>query len=248
MPVTTSDGRLTFGAGQPKIAVPIVATTPAAAWQAFTQLPLDQIDLVEWRLDCLSDPLDTAAIVPIAQRMHAQIPLLATIRTQAEGGQWAPTPAQYRTVYQSLLAAPAVDLLDLEAALPAQLVQPLRQQAQQQGVKIIASYHNFTATPAAPELAAINARLAATGADLIKWAVMPQSATDVLTVLGAINAYHGPQPLIAMAMGDWGKVTRLTGGIFPSAITFATAGAASAPGQLTVGAVRATLALLERKG
>jgi 3-dehydroquinate dehydratase-1 len=49
-----------------------------------------------------------------------------------------------------------------------------------------------------------------------------------------------------MAMGGLGAVSRLCGGVFGSALTFAVGAAASAPGQVPIDEVRATLAVLQR--
>ena len=52
-------------------------------------------------------------------------------------------------------------------------------------------------------------------------------------------------PVVTMSMGGLGAVSRVSGAVFGSALTFATAGGApSAPGQLPVERVRAMLELL----
>ena len=242
--MTVHPHQLTFQNGQPKIAVPIVTTTPEAALDYFKQLDIRQFDLVEWRLDALKFPVDLPTIVATAQAIHRDCPLLATIRTSAEGGQWDLQATPYTATYTALLEAEAVDLIDLEAALPTTITTPLQTLAHQHHILTIASYHNFDQTPKLTELHDLLAQLEATGADLIKFAVMPTNSQDVLTVLTAINQYHGQRPLIAMAMGDLGKITRLSGHLFPTALTFATAGVASAPGQLTVTTVQNALKIL----
>ena len=47
-------------------------------------------------------------------------------------------------------------------------------------------------------------------------------------------------PIITMAMGELGAVTRTAGALFGNAMTFASAGKASAPGQIDVHAVSYT--------
>ena len=73
------------------------------------------------------------------------------------------------------------------------------------------------------------------GCDLAKAAVMPQTEKDVLTLLEAtleMKEEHPRTPVITMSMGAMGAITRSGGGRFGSAVTFGTAGPASAPGQL----------------
>ena len=77
---------------------------------------------------------------------------------------------------------------------------------------------------------------------------MPRSAADVVSLLDATERRYRQAriPLITMSMGALGAVTRIGGGAFGSAATFATVGAASAPGQLPADGVRAALDLLHR--
>ncbi|KZU91305.1 3-dehydroquinate dehydratase I [Lactiplantibacillus plantarum] len=72
---------------------------------------------------------------------------------------------------------------------------------------------------------------------------MPQSVEDVLTLLTATNIARQtlPQPVITMSMGDLGKVSRLAGEVFGSCLSFATVGAASAPGQIALENLRPEL-------
>ncbi len=77
--------------------------------------------------------------------------------------------------------------------------------------------------------------MANAGADIAKLAVMPQSPADGARLLQATAkaAARRPEtPLITMAMGAAGAVTRLCGGAFGVCASFgAVGGAASAPGQ-----------------
>ena len=53
-------------------------------------------------------------------------------------------------------------------------------------------------------------------------------------------------PLITMSMGQSGIISRLSGEIFGSAVTFGTIGAASAPGQIDLDSLRMVLQLLHK--
>ena len=54
-----------------------------------------------------------------------------------------------------------------------------------------------------------------------------------------------PKPIISIAMGNMGRVTRLLGEFTGSAITFASIGKSSAPGQMEIDKVREILDKLE---
>ena len=87
------------------------------------------------------------------------------------------------------------------------------------------------------------------GADIPKIAVMPQNARDVLTLLSATLRYRengGKKPVITMSMGNNGAISRLTGEIFGSALTFAAVEQTSAPGQFTIEEVRQILSILHQ--
>ena len=89
------------------------------------------------------------------------------------------------------------------------------------------------------------------GADLLKLAAMPQNPGDVLTLLSAtweMKEKYARQPLITMSMGGTGLVSRLTGEVFGSALTFGSAGVASAPGQIGVQELKAALKLFHENG
>jgi 3-dehydroquinate dehydratase I len=116
------------------------------------------------------------------------------------------------------------------------------------GVPLVLSFHDFAATPETAGLAARFAQARALGADIAKVAVMPRSLGDVHRLLGATLEASGTLgiPVISMAMGPLGAVSRLCGGVFGSALTFAMGAAASAPGQMPIEDVRAGLDVLQR--
>ena len=73
------------------------------------------------------------------------------------------------------------------------------------------------------------------GADALKIAVTPADAADVARLL---RVTAETAPVITLSMGDLGLVSRLTGAVFGSALTFATPGdRPSAPGQPPIGLV-----------
>ncbi len=85
------------------------------------------------------------------------------------------------------------------------------------------------------------------GADLPKIAVMPKSPQDVLTLLAAtltMKEKYATRPLITMSMGKSGGVSRVTGRLFGSAMTFGTVGQASAPGQIAIAKLREVMDIL----
>ncbi|HAK72458.1 MAG TPA: 3-dehydroquinate dehydratase, partial [Sporomusaceae bacterium] len=86
------------------------------------------------------------------------------------------------------------------------------------------------------------------GMDVAKIAVMPCSMEDIITLLSvSLEANNQLNiPVIVIAMGPYGVITRVAGGVFGSAVTFAVGHKASAPGQVPIDDLRAVLHTLEQ--
>lgn len=179
-------------------------------------------------------------------------PVLLTVRTAAEGGGAGLDDGAYSGLLHRLIEG----LADLEAARrPAALdveqarggTAELVVRAHGAGLDAVVSHHDLRATPADEAMLARLRAMADAGADVAKLAVVPRGPRDVARLLG-VTARASEELDVAvatMSMGPLGAVSRLSGAVFGSALTFATAGGApSAPGQLPIDRVRAVLDLL----
>lgn len=247
---------LVLDARVPSIIVPLTAPDlPGLEAQIAALRSVDVagvVDMAEWRVDLYepftagggSDPAPAVeALLHLAELLPGT-PVLATFRTQNEGGAAAISPEGYVALAGALAASGVVDAVDVEYRHPlaAEAIAVVRSH----GTPVVASNHDFDATPPEQEIVERLAAMERAGADVAKIAVMPRSAADVVTLLAATERRYRDAgvPLITMSMGELGAVTRIGGGVFGSAATFATVGAASAPGQLPAAGVRAALALL----
>ncbi len=114
-------------------------------------------------------------------------------------------------------------------------------------VAIVASNHDFEATPSHNEIIARLMHMQDLGADILKIAVMPNSHRDVIELLAATEEManeHATQPIVTMSMSGKGAISRMCGEVFGSAITFGCASKASAPGQIDVNDLRALLTIV----
>ncbi|WP_029088457.1 type I 3-dehydroquinate dehydratase [Brevibacterium album] len=246
----------------PAIIVPLVGrSVEAVAEQAAAAGSEAGVDVLEWRVDALlagqeawgtgSSRAAQAVVEGFEAVSVPGLPVLATFRSELEGGE---CPAE---VYFELVAAvmgveaPGRDggpvapaAVDVEIARDGAL--DLIGAARELGVPVVASAHMWESTPPEEEIRAQLARMAAAGAAVAKIAVMPRTMDDVFSLMRAVHAAAEalPVPVIGIAMGELGRLTRLCGAEFGSAATFASVGEGSAPGQLSaaqVAAVRAAL-------
>ena len=122
--------------------------------------------------------------------------------------------------------------------------------AKEKGVTIVMSSHDFQKTPPYEELVQRLLGMKQRGADVVKLACMPQCAHDVLTLLQAtehVKTLYPDEPLITMSMGQMGVISRISGEVFGSAMTFGAAKNASAPGQLDIATLQQMLQVLHGK-
>jgi 3-dehydroquinate dehydratase-1 len=193
----------------------------------------------------------TDEVVALASeiRRAAGAPLLFTRRSEREGGQKITlSEPQVVELYRAVCAAGAADIVDMEMEAERAHVDAVREAARAQGIALLLSFHDFNATPPAEQLLARYRQAQALGGNVGKLAVMPRSSADVLALLQATLQASSELsiPVAGMSMGALGAVSRLAGGEFGSALTFAVGQAASAPGQLPIEELRRALALLRR--
>ena len=269
--------------GLPAVAVSLTGPSLAQARTQARSAVDAGADVLELRVDLLEetgalaapDPLDAAtAAAQVLECLRglgeviaadgadagAGAPLLLTCRTAAEGGRARLDDAVYAALLHSVPDgltdwAPerrpaAIDVEVQRGCLP-----QICAQAHALDIDVVASFHDFEATPADEALEEVLTRMAREGADLAKIAVWPTSADDVARLLGVCaRATAGAGtglgvPVAAMSMGALGAVSRVAPA-FGSALTFAVVpdeqgqARASAPGHLPLQDVRRCLELL----
>ncbi len=245
-------GRLHIGKGRPCIIVPLTSSSEEELMAEASALSSVPADMVEWRVDMFgaSGDLDDEAILKTLERLRGKLslPLLATFRTSDEGGARSISEERYASLCGLLCESGLIDLLDVEAFFRSGRAGDIIARAHACGVPVVASNHDFHATPPREEIVR---RLLfmqnELDADILKIAVMPQSREDVITLLAATQEASAiaDRPVITMSMGPLGVISRVCGQSFGSAATFGAARSASAPGQMDVTALDAVLRALD---
>lgn len=224
-------GKLVRRQARPLIAL-AMQVSDESEMMTYLQMEIDErVDVLEWRIDAWKD-LKTLTVAVINEVMVvSQRPIIFTWRTREEGGLKTYNARDYQAVYHAAIEA-GVAAIDIEAnVLDDQMT--TRAFAEEQGVMVIGSRHDWQYPS---NLHQRLFELADMPVDVIKYAVMVENEDQAKMLLAETKALSSTTetPLITMAMGDAGSQTRLEGFRNGSQLTFAQAGQASAPGQLSV--------------
>jgi 3-dehydroquinate dehydratase/shikimate dehydrogenase len=179
-------------------------------------------DMFEVRADLVRD------IAPLAILRARTLPLLFTCRSRSEGGAMDDAdPRRPRLLLEAIRRG--FDYVDIEHR--SGLTDLMAAKA---GRGLVVSFHDFKSTPEG--LDELYAAMVGQGADVVKIAITPHSIADVarLLTLAARVQKTGPRPLVAIAMGPLGMLTRILAGRYGAPFTFACADdeAAVSPGQI----------------
>lgn len=236
-----------IGEGRPKVIVPIVETTESKILERAFEFSRLRIDCVEWRVDWFERCKDAHSVVSCLQKLRVALKdklLLVTFRTKDEGGEVSLTHQEYLDFINTVIDTDCADLIDIEFFAAGNDIRELIDNAHSSGAVVVCSSHDFQKTSDKNELVSRMVKMQQVGADLPKVAVMPHNNTDVLTLLSAtieMNTKYFATPIITISMGNLGVASRLCGEIFGSAMTFASAGDSSAPGQINIDVVNLVL-------
>lgn len=229
-----------LGEGVPKICVPLTDTNLEELKQSVKAMENAPFDLVEWRADFYNhienEEIRREAMAFLRDAL-GEVPILFTLRTSVEGGKVDIDIEEYLELLLSVVNSKLVDLVDVELSRGDDIMQKISATAHSCGIKLLGSLHDFRSTPSKDRIIFHLRQMQQQGADIVKYAVTPECARDVLTLLDAtltMHEEHPDTPVITMSMGGQGTISRVSGSVFGSCITFGTVGKSSAPGQLPV--------------
>ena len=137
----------------------------------------------------------------------------------------------------------AVDLVDVEFC-EVENPKALIQEIHSYGNRVLTSQHDYMKTQKSNVMWELVNKMRQSGADVVKIAYTPDEAQDLLDLLSVTVRFHKEHPsipIISMAMGNLGELTRISGEIFGSAVTFGKSGKSSAPGQIEYDRLKAVI-------
>lgn len=241
-----------LGGGIPLITMPFVGKTLEGLKEE-CQTALEHLpDLVEWRADYfegIGEPAKALEGLNTLNDNLGGIPILFTLRSASEGGAQVLEDSTRYEVIEAVVQTGLVSLVDIEAASPQSLIEPVRALTRAHGVALILSNHDFKATPEPEEMVNRLLKAQALGADIVKLAVMPQSREDVLNLMLASVRYNDlpdATHAVTISMSGDGLITRLAAAFSHSVITFCAGKGVSAPGQVPAEEMRGPMGLLAR--
>lgn len=243
-----------IGSGIPKVCVSIIGKTEEEIYRQARKIKEENADIVEWRIDYLDfkdvdkEKKKVNEIINRICEILQNIPIIATFRTKGEGGEKDITKEAYIGLVDYLIKNTKADIIDMELYTIESVVKDYVKEAHAYNKKIILSSHEFYETPKQEDIIKRLCLMQKLGADIPKVAVMPKSSKDVLILLSAtaeMKEKYNDTPIITMAMGKLGMVSRLSGEIFGSSVTFGCMETSSAPGQVEIRKLRKALELLQ---
>lgn len=230
---------LKIGEGRPKIIVPIVERTKGKIIEKAISFKNNlKIDMVEWRADFYNDIFNRDELSFTLGKLRETIPdtpILFTFRTEEEGGEKGISTNEYIELNKLAADSKNADLIDVEIFNEA--AGENIKNIHDAGALSVGSYHDFLKTPSKMDIVKIFCKMQDMGADILKAAVMPENTEDVLTLLSASNEMYtkfADRPIVAISMSQLGVISRISGEVFGSSMTFGSSVRISAPGQIPV--------------
>jgi 3-dehydroquinate dehydratase I len=200
------------------------------------ELPLEQVaaladrgaDLLEIRLDLFAPDFGAAFGYIARIRESVALPLLGTVRPNEH------TEPHRLELFQRLL--PFVDAIDIE--LDSDSIEQIVEMGT--GKTIVVSEHDFERMPPLERLQSLTTQAVAAGAHIVKIAAMAHSAQDVARLLSFCRRVE--HPMVAIAMGQHGLLSRLVAPLFGSLFSYAFVSESVAPGQMGLDELAAEMA------
>lgn len=226
-----------IGTGKPLVCISVMDEKKDDIVAEVKKLVEEKVEMIEWRVDAFSGAESPNAVREVLSEIASSVKdtiLVFTFRSKEQGGLKSLSNEKVYDLHQVAAESKVVDFIDVEYFYTEDADDEI-EQLQRMGTKVITSHHDFHETPSADVLFMLLEQMKHSNADIVKLAMMPQDAEDVLRLLEETNHFHKrypEQPLITMSMGKIGAISRVCGEIFGSCVTFGAGKNASAPGQI----------------
>ena len=204
---------------------PLVVGTvhSSASFPLARRMRLSEVDLLELRVDAFA--ASPEPLLKLAPKLR--VPLIVTVRHPRECGAGHLTARRRRELFEQFL--PHAAAIDIELRSARELAK-VAEAAREKGIRVILSHHDFQRTPGAKTLLELSKRAADAGADIFKVAATASSPRELAALLEFMGS-EDRLPLSAMAMGRYGKISRLLLAACGSVLNYGYLDTANASGQ-----------------
>lgn len=194
---------------------------------------LEEVEMAEIRLD-----LSEYSTMEIEKVFSQSTITIATCRAEKTGLE-----KQKQWLIKAIESG--ANYVDIEIEVPDEQRKAIIDCAHKNNCKVIISYHNFIETPGINKLFDIAEDCYKKGAEVAKIATMVNNSTDNARLM---SLYSLEKPVVALGMGELGKVTRIMSPLLGGEFTFAAQddGVITAPGQITYKEMKFIVEQLEK--
>jgi 3-dehydroquinate dehydratase-1 len=212
-----------------------VAETTPARLDASLRKALTKSDYAELRLDFLRPEHVPEALERAKKSMRQCV---CTLRPKSEGGKFSGTEKERISILK-LVAEYSPYLVDIEYSTLTKDKELLRY-VRRTKTPILVSWHDFKKTPSASSLLQKLKQMR----QLSRYVKMVTTANSIKDTASVLSLYRKQDAgLIAFAMGDFGRISRILCMSLGSPYTYVSLGKPVAPGQFSVDEVKSLLAL-----
>lgn len=185
------------------------------------------VDVAELRIDRFS----RTEVGHVLDQVRAfdGLPVLATVRSAAEGGGWSGSEEARLELFREV--APLVDAVDVELS-SREVVADVIAAAHAHDAVAIVSFHDFDRTPDIGELENTVRAAKDAGADIVKISTMANTGADVKKLASLLVNSGDDTEMIVIAMGEIGTASRIFFPALGSRLTYTFIGHQPTSGQL----------------
>jgi 3-dehydroquinate dehydratase type I len=192
------------------ICISLIENTAAKFTIAAGECKAKGADLIEIRLDYLTEPLSINLLKRLAKiKFETGLPEILTFRPTWDGGKFDSYEERRLDILEDGVNL-GFDYIDLELKTDQKKRDRLLKIAKEAGVTTVVSYHNYKQTPTWKDIFNKMKEIEKTGCDIIKVVYNTESLPDALNVLKAGSAAKNlSYRFTVMGLGPFGHVTRI---------------------------------------
>ena len=217
-----------------------VCLTEKTSQECISFVSTSDVDIIEHRMDFMDQITGLGEIYSATET-----PIIATCRPKEMGGNFAGSEQQ-RITYLLEAIDNGASFVDIEYEVEHNSLKRISDAVSQRNSKLILSKHYTSITPELPDLIDLIGKMEDRGADIIKLVVTPESLSDCRRILQVYSWEGSKIPLIAFAMGNIGRFTRVSALFLGAPFMYVAqdSGKEAALGQIPLSEMRTILRML----